>query len=166
MQGIGAVVGSFFLLVLIYFSQQTHTVCDRSFNPGLNAQGIVPAALNTVWRSFLFIGFIFHSMVLLYRWLVLEESEDGIEKLKKRKAKRSAESKLTLRAAFDLYGKRLISTAGCCFLWVRYCAITRTSLFVSIQSIQVTFWYSYLYRNSVLSLFLCFSLSLSLWHKY
>jgi len=28
MQGIGAVVGSFFLLVLIYFSQQTHTVCD------------------------------------------------------------------------------------------------------------------------------------------
>ena len=133
MQGIGAVVGSTFLLVLIYFSHQMYTLCDRSIEPGLNAQGIVPVALNTVWRSFLFIGIIFHSMVLLYRWLVLEENEDGIEKLKKRKSKRSAESKLTLRAVFALYGTRLISTAGCWFLWVRYCRTSCTILHYSFQ---------------------------------
>jgi len=45
----------------------------------------------------------------------LEESEEGIEKLKQRKAKR--ENKLTLRAIFGFYGTRVIGTAGCWFLW-------------------------------------------------
>eukprot|EP00751_Fragilariopsis_kerguelensis_P011747 CAMPEP_0170774688 /NCGR_PEP_ID=MMETSP0733-20121128/10109_1 /TAXON_ID=186038 /ORGANISM="Fragilariopsis kerguelensis, Strain L26-C5" /LENGTH=712 /DNA_ID=CAMNT_0011117297 /DNA_START=70 /DNA_END=2208 /DNA_ORIENTATION=+ len=117
MQGIGAVVGSLFLLVLIYFSNQLYTICDRRINPGVNSQGVVPDALNTVWRAFLFIGLIFHAMVLLYRWLIVEENEEGMETLKKRKAKRKAEHKLTLRAVFGFYGFRVISTAGCWFLW-------------------------------------------------
>ena len=115
MQGVGAVVGSLFLIVLIYFSQQSYPECDRTIRPGNNSKGVNPVGLNTVWRSFLFIGLIFHTMVLLYRWLILEESEEGIEKLKQRKAKR--ENKLTLRAIFGFYGTRVIGTAGCWFLW-------------------------------------------------
>jgi len=115
MQGVGAVVGSLFLIVLIYFSHQSYTECDRAAGPGRNSKGVNPVGLNTVWRSFLFIGLIFHTMVLLYRWLILEESEEGIEKLKQRKAKR--ENKLTLRAIFGFYGTRVIGTAGCWFLW-------------------------------------------------
>lgn len=85
MQGIGAVVGSLFLIVLIYFSDQSYTECDL---PGGDSEGVDPVGLNTVWRSFLFIGLIFHTMVLLYRWLILEENVEGIKKLKQRKAKR------------------------------------------------------------------------------
>ena len=112
MQGIGAVVGSLFLIVLIYFSDQSYTECDL---PGSDSKGVNPVGLNTVWRSFLFIGLIFHTMVLLYRWLILEENEEGIKKLKQRKAKR--EKKLTLRAIFGFYGTRVVGTAGCWFLW-------------------------------------------------
>ena len=112
MQGIGAVVGSLFLIVLIYFSDQSYTECDL---PGSDSEGVNPVGLNTVWRSFLFIGLIFHTMVLLYRWLILEENEEGIKKLKQRKAKR--EKKLTLRAIFGFYGTRVVGTAGCWFLW-------------------------------------------------
>ena len=62
MQGIGAMVGSFFLIILLYFADQTHIECDRL---GANSQGTDPLALNAVWRSFYFIGLIFVVMTLL-----------------------------------------------------------------------------------------------------
>jgi hypothetical protein len=69
MQGIGAVVGSIFLLIFIYFSGQGRTHCDSEWT---NSHGIVPEALGSVWRSFYFVGLVFLVLILLYRWLILE----------------------------------------------------------------------------------------------
>ena len=117
MQGIGAVVGSALLLVLIYFSKQGYPVCDRSIEPGANSEGVDAVALNTVWRAFLLIGLIFVLGVLLYRWLVVEENEEGIRKLRERKSKRG-NTKVTLGTIFSFYGVHVVATGGCWFLWV------------------------------------------------
>ena len=69
MQGIGAVVGSIFLLSLIYFSNQTKAHCDLASS---NSRGTDPNALEGIWRSFYFIGLIFVCMLFIYRSLVLE----------------------------------------------------------------------------------------------
>jgi hypothetical protein len=69
MQGVGAVVGSVFLLALIYFSNQTRTHCDQDSS---NSRGADQNALESIWRSFYFIGLIFVCMLFIYRSLVLE----------------------------------------------------------------------------------------------
>jgi MFS family permease len=69
MQGVGAVVGSMFLSSFIYFSNQGRSDCD---GPSNNSKGVDPNALETIWRSFYFIGLIFVCMLFIYRFLVLE----------------------------------------------------------------------------------------------
>jgi MFS family permease len=117
MQGVGAVVGSTFFLVLIYFSDQGDTECDINIRPGVNSAGVDRSALNAVWRSFYFIGLIFVVMVFLYRWLLVDEGKEGVKKMQARKANRSAAGKLTYRKIFGLYGTHVIATGGCWFLW-------------------------------------------------
>jgi hypothetical protein len=85
-QGVGAVVGSAFLCALIYFSDQSEANCEID---GHNPRGYSAEALDSVWRSFYFIGMIFVVMVLVYRGLVLEEG-DGHKRLMARKARRKA----------------------------------------------------------------------------
>lgn len=85
MQGIGTVVGSAFLLCLLYFGKQTHVRCEAAHNP----QGQSREALDAIWRTFYFIGVIFVVMVLVYRGLVLEEGE-GHQRLLARKKRRNA----------------------------------------------------------------------------
>lgn len=72
MQGIGAVVGSLFLMAFIYFSDQAFSDCDLSTS---NSHGVDPNAMESIWRSFYFVGLIFVVMLLAYRFLLLEESE-------------------------------------------------------------------------------------------
>ena len=69
MQGVGAVVGSVFLLSLIYFSDQTKAHCELDAS---NSRGTNENALEGIWRSFYFIGLIFVLMLFIYRALVLE----------------------------------------------------------------------------------------------
>jgi MFS family permease len=69
MQGIGAVVGSVFLLSLIYFSNQTRIDCNAASS---NSRGTDQDALESIWRSFYFIGLIFVCMLFVYGFLVLE----------------------------------------------------------------------------------------------
>ena len=85
MQGVGAVIGSLFVLVLIYFGRQTHVDC----NVGNNAHGQNVDAVSSIWRTFYFIGLIFVCLVLVYRGLIHEEG-GGHEKLVKRKERRAA----------------------------------------------------------------------------
>jgi len=84
MQGVGAVVGSLFVVCLLFFARQGYVNCDR---PGHNAQGQSVDALDSIWRTFYFIGLIFVSMVLIYRGLVLEEGK-GHQRLISRKERR------------------------------------------------------------------------------
>lgn len=107
MQGVGAVTGSLFLIVLIYFAGEGRVECDQGARPGANEAGVIELALSAVWRSFYFIGAIFVFMVLLYRFLIVEEGE-GHERLKKRRERRS--KKLTYGMIFKTYGLRLIGT--------------------------------------------------------
>lgn len=86
MQGVGTVVGSVFLLCLLYFGNQERVKCDEG---GYNAQGSSSDALDAIWRTFYFVGLIFVIMVLVYRALVLEEGQ-GHQRLRARKARRKA----------------------------------------------------------------------------
>jgi hypothetical protein len=69
MQGIGAVVGSIYLLSLIYFSNQTRARCDHAAS---NSRGTDPDALEGIWRAFYFIGMMMVCMLFIFRFLVLE----------------------------------------------------------------------------------------------
>jgi MFS family permease len=84
MQGIGAVVGSIFLVCLIYFGEQERTDCDTD---GYNPHGQSTEALSAIWRTFYFVGLISVLMVLMYRGLVLEEGK-GHKRLLARKERR------------------------------------------------------------------------------
>ncbi len=77
MQGVGAVVGSIFLVCLIYFGNQKRSNCNIN---GVNPHGQSTKALDAIWRTFYFIGLIFFLMVLIYCGLVLKEGE-GHKKL-------------------------------------------------------------------------------------
>ena len=114
MQGVGAVTGSLFLIVLIYFAGEGRVECDQSVRPGANEAGVIELALSAVWRSFYFIGSIFVFMVLMYRFLIVEEGE-GLDKLKQRKMRRK--KKMTTGFIFKTYGLRLIGTGGSWLLW-------------------------------------------------
>ncbi|CAB9499157.1 Probable inorganic phosphate transporter 1 [Seminavis robusta] len=118
MQGIGAVAGSVFLIILLYFADQTYIDC---FQPGVNSMGTDPRALNAVWRSFYFIGGIFVVMVLLYRTLVLEEGV-GHERMQSRKQRRLDEmqdkrQKVGTLKILWFYAPRLLGTGGA---WIVY----------------------------------------------
>jgi hypothetical protein len=142
MQGIGAVTGSLFVVILIHFARQGNTICDRSIEPGVNSAGVNPYALDSVWRAFLFIGLIFNVMILLYRWLIVVESEEGAKKIQKRKANRSAATKkLNLWTIFGFYGTRVIATGGCWFIWdiafyVRICSSSSSLLIRFVLSFK------------------------------
>ena len=115
MQGVGAVVGSLFLVILIYFAGEENVECDQAVRPGANSAGA--GDLDSVWRSFYFIGLIFVLMVFIYRWLLVEESTEGVEKVQKRKKKRGAAGKLTYGKIFGFYGTRIIGTGGNWLFW-------------------------------------------------
>lgn len=113
MQGVGAVIGSLFLLALIYFSGQSHTQCELS---GANSQGIEANAANGIWRGFYFIGLVFVIMLFMYRSLVLKEGE-GFSTVAKRRERR--DQRLGKQAAREsrkkqmrFYSTRLIGTGG------------------------------------------------------
>jgi len=80
MQGIGAVMGSLILLVLLYFSGQSRPNCTAG--QGFNASGTNPQALNGVWRTFYYIGGLLVVLLLAERGLESyseeeEEDQDG-----------------------------------------------------------------------------------------
>ena len=77
-------VGSIFLVCLIYFGEQERTDCDTD---GYNSHGQSTKALSAIWRTFYFVGLIFVLMVLMYRGLVLEEGK-GHKRLLARKERR------------------------------------------------------------------------------
>jgi hypothetical protein len=75
--------------------------------------------LNGVWRSFYLTGAVFVLLLLLYRWLVLEEG-DGHKKVRERRKQR--ELKLGKGATstwkiLKFYAPRLIGTGGNWFVW-------------------------------------------------
>lgn len=118
MQGVGAVVGSVFLMALIQFSNQTRVDCDGVAS---NSRGVDPNAVESIWRSFYFIGLIFVCMLLGYRFLVLEEGE-GYNMVVARRARREHRiGHKTLqkrrREAFKFYAPRLVGTGGNWFVW-------------------------------------------------
>jgi MFS family permease len=118
MQGVGAVVGSLFLLAFIYFSNQTRADCS---NVGVTSSGNDKSALESVWRSFYFIGLIFVLMLFVYRFLVLEEGE-GYNAVLARRYRREAkygksEAKNLRKKAFEFYLPRLVGTGGNWFVW-------------------------------------------------
>jgi len=76
MQGVGALFGSTVLLVLIYFGGQGTIDCTGL---GSNSTGNDPYALNGIWRTFYFIGLLFVCSLLVYRFLILEESHVSCE---------------------------------------------------------------------------------------
>eukprot|EP00536_Pseudo-nitzschia_multiseries_P005239 jgi/Psemu1/190009/e_gw1.95.99.1 len=115
MQGVGAVFGSLVLVILIYFSDSGRAECNWEQKAGTNSEGVID--LSTVWRSFYFIGLIFVLMVFLYRWLLVDESKEGVEKVQKRKKTRGPAGQLTLAKMFGFYGIHLIATGGNWFLW-------------------------------------------------
>jgi MFS family permease len=117
MQGIGAVVGSLLLLVLIYVSNQSRKDCNK---PSSNSSGNNPDALNGIWRGFYLIGMIFVTLLLLYRWLVLEEDErsDTIKERRKRREAKLGENASAARwKLIRFYAPRLIGTGGNWFVW-------------------------------------------------
>jgi hypothetical protein len=124
MQGVGAVTGSVFLLVLIHFAGQSYVECDHYYRPGSNSAGFDTFALTAVWRCFYFIGTLFVFMVLLYRFLVVEEGE-GHVKLQKRKERRA--KRMTYSLIFRHYGLRLIGTG---MLLLRKLNMSRTHHFL------------------------------------
>jgi len=80
MQGLGAFLGSAVLLALIYFGNQGSIACD---NPGNNPTGNNSDALNGIWRSFYFVGFLMIFLLVGYRFLIVEEtSVSSMESLK------------------------------------------------------------------------------------
>jgi len=130
MQGVGAVVGSVFLLALIYFSNQTRVDCS---NPSSNSRGNDPNAVEGVWRGFYFVGLIFVLMLFVYRSLVLEESE-GYSTVLARKLRREAKygmsaTKKLRQKTMRFYLPRLLGTGSNWFVcngkssvrWLRKC---------------------------------------------
>jgi MFS family permease len=120
MQGVGAFVGSLFVLALIYFSGQSFTSCERS---GSNSTGNDPQALNAVWRSFYFIGLIFIVMLVLYRTLCVEEGT-GFGKVVARRQRRmeklgekALSPLMTKWKVLQFYFLRIIGTGGNWFVW-------------------------------------------------
>jgi hypothetical protein len=106
MQGIGSVAGSLVLLALIYFGQQSNTVCDMM---GSNSEGSVPMALDGVWRSFYFIGLLQVLCLFVERTLLATESEDFSQVQRRQQRRNSSVS--TWRLIW-FYGPRLVGTAG------------------------------------------------------
>jgi MFS family permease len=116
MQGIGAVLGSLLLLIMIYISDQTRIDCDK---PSSNSSGNNPDALSGIWRGFYLIGLLFVAMLLLYRWLVLEE---GTDRAKIQKRKKNRKARLGARSTnrwkiLRFYAPRLMGTGGNWFVW-------------------------------------------------
>jgi MFS family permease len=126
MQGVGAVVGSAYLLFLVYFSGQIRTVCyddmdDESGGQGRwyprNPAGYEVNALNGIWRTFYLIGGTFVFLVVLYRTLIEEECSARLS-LEERKERRKilGRKELSTVQVLRFYGPRLIGTSGCWFV--------------------------------------------------
>lgn len=106
MQGVGSVAGSLVLIALIYFGQQSDTLC---YAPGTNSEGSVPLALNGVWRSFCFFG-LCQVMCLFVEMFFLATEDDDFHRVQRRKNKRTRS--VSMWSILWLYGPRLIGTAG------------------------------------------------------
>lgn len=112
MQGVGSVVGSVFLLFLVYFSGQSRVECG---NLHANSAGVDPMATNAIWRSFFLIGGTFCMLLFLYRTLVVEEG-DGRAVLEARKKKREAKlgkGSTSQWKIMNFYGSRLVGASVC-----------------------------------------------------
>ena len=80
-------------------------------------------------------------MILLYRWLIVVDSEEGAKKIKQREANRSAATKrLNLSTIFGFYGARVIATGGCWFIWdiAFYVRISSSSSLLLIRFVLST----------------------------
>lgn len=114
MQGIGAVVGSLFIMAFIYFSNQAFSDCGSSTS---NSHGVDPNAVESIWRSFYFVGLIFVLMLLTYRFLILEEGEgyNMVVARRERREKQFGKGVMKRRywQVFRIYAPRLIGTGGC-----------------------------------------------------
>lgn len=102
MQGLGAVAGSIVLLMLIYVADQSRVDCDDISS---NSTGNDPKALSGIWRSFYLIGMLFVTMLLLYRWLILEEDtgHNKVKKRQERREKRLGKTAMSKRRLFQFY---------------------------------------------------------------
>jgi MFS family permease len=127
MQGIGAVLGSMLLLVMIYISNQTRIDC---FKPSNNSTGNNPDALSGIWRGFYLIGLLFVATLLLYRWLILEEGSDHakIEKRKRIREARLGPPSTYRWKILRFYAPRLLGTGGNWFVWGKF---TRSKLLIA-----------------------------------
>lgn len=117
MQGLGALVGSIVLLILIYFGEQGFIDCDE---PSSNSTGNDPRALNGIWRSFYFVGLLFVLFLISYRSLVVEESQSFaqvMERKRRRKLREKTREKKTRWDIIRFYWPRLVGTGGNWFLW-------------------------------------------------
>jgi len=110
------VAGSIVLLMLIYVAGQSRVECDELSS---NSTGNDPKALSAIWRGFYLIGMLFVTMLLLYRWLILEEDtgHSKVQKRKERREKRLGKSAMSKIRLFKFYGFRLIGTGGNWFVW-------------------------------------------------
>lgn len=114
MQGVGAVIGSLFVTILLYFGEQNHVDCNE---PGNNPQGQSVSTLSAIWRIFYFIGLIFVSMVLIYRGLIQDEGTGGRQKLLARQERRKARGHQgSTFKILKYYSARLLGTGGNWFL--------------------------------------------------
>ena len=116
MQGLGAVFGSVVLLILIYIADQSRVDCDDLAS---NSTGNEPKALAGIWRGFYLMGLLFVVMLLLYRWLILEEdvAHNRVKMRQKRREKRLAKSAMSRWRLLRFYAFRLIGTGGNWFVW-------------------------------------------------
>lgn len=117
MQGVGAVAGSIVLLILIVFGEQQRVDCGLAGN---NETGNDPRALNSIWRSFYFIGLLLVIFLMLYRYFLTTESP-SFEKVQARRIRRQArQTKKRQFGTFKIirfYAPRLLGTSGCWLLW-------------------------------------------------
>lgn len=113
MQGIGAVVGSLLLLILIRSANQSKIDCDSVTS---NSTGNNADALAGIWRGFYLIGLLSVAMLLLYRWLILEESTDHliVQQRKNARKERLGEASTSTYTwkILRFYLPRLIGTGG------------------------------------------------------
>jgi Major Facilitator Superfamily len=116
MQGLGAVFGSVILLMLIYVADQSSIDCSDLAS---NSTGNDPKALGAIWRAFYLIGLLFVIMLLLYRWLILEEDvqHNQVKERQRRRAQRLPKASLSRWRLFRFYAFRLIGTGGNWFVW-------------------------------------------------
>ena len=114
MQGVGALFGSLVLICLIYFSRQGHVDCNA---PGSNESGYNDMALESIWRTFYFIGLLQVLILIVYRSLFEKESATFRKVLERKKKRQEQWGKYSTAKILRFYAPALIGTAGTWFFW-------------------------------------------------